>query len=498
MENSNLIELKKRSIKSVFALTGRTIFLQLINLLGYFFITVFLEKAEFGLFILVSAIIDILGYFSDIGLAAALIQKREEPTIKEIRSTFTIQQLIVSTIIIILLLTSPIISKIYGFNRQGILLLYSFAFAFFLSSLKTIPSVLLERKLEFSKIVIPQFIETIAFNLIVVILAWKGFGLTSFTVAVLVRGILGTLTLYLIAPWQVGLNFSFSALKKLLHFGVPYQLNSLLAVVKDKIMILFLGVLIGKEGIALVGWAEKWATMPLRYLLDNTIKVAFPTFARLEHDKEKLKIAVEKTLYFLVIGLLPSLAGIVLLAKPVILLIPRLAKWEPALIPLYFYCFASIWGSLAVLLTTVFNSIGKIKVTFKLMIFWTFLSWIAIPLLASKFNVIGVAAAITLVNLTSIIGIFILKRIININYFSQIIGPVMATFIMLISTHLLQPYFPHNLWGIISTVIIGILSYSISLLIFDNKKFFSEMLYLKKELYPSAFKMQGMSDVPRG
>lgn len=463
-------------------LTSRTVFLQGINFIGYFLVTVFLERAEFGLFIIVSALIDILGYFSDIGLAAALIQKREAPTVKEIRSTFTIQQLIVGTIIIILLLTSPIISKIYGFNRQGILLLYSFAFAFFLSSLKTIPSVLLERKLEFSKIIIPQFIETIVFNLIVVILAWKGFGLASFTVAVLVRSILGTLTLYLIAPWPIGLNFSFSALKNLLHFGVPYQLNSLLAVAKDKIMILLLGVLIGKEGIALVGWAEKWATMPLRYLLDNTIKVAFPTFARLQHDPPRLKKAIEKTLYFLTVIILPSLLIISIVGRPLVSIIPRYLKWQPAIIPLYLYCFASAWGSLAVFLTTIFNAIGHIKTTFKLMILWTLLSWLITPFLAIKYHIIGVALAVALVNGSSIIAIFIIKKWIKINFLAQVKGPFVACLAMLLASLYIQPLLAKNLLGVFENIIAGGMVYIITLLLLDSKKLINEFNYLKAEI----------------
>lgn len=475
-------QVKQKSITSVIALTARTIFLQLINIVGYFIITVFLERKEFGVFILVSAIVDILGYFSDIGLAAALIQKKDKPSLKEIRSTFTIQQLLVFIIILILLFISPVIKKIYNLNGEGMFLLYSFAFAFFFSSLKTIPSVLLERKLEFNKIIIPQFIETIVFNLIVVLFAWKGFGLTSYSLAIILRAIFGTITLYLLAPWSIGFNFSFNVLKKLLHFGIPYQFNSLLAVVKDKIMILLLGIMLGSEGVALIGWAEKWATTPLRYLLDNTIKVAFPAFARLQHDKNRLKIAIEKTLYFLMVFLLPSLTGIALLGKPIISLVPRLIKWQPALIPLYLYCLASVGGVIAVFVTTIFNAVGKIKTTFKLMIFWTILTWALTPFLAWKLNAVGVALAILIVNFSSIIGIFILLKFIKINFFQQLSGPIAATIIMLFTNLLIQKWLPINISGILIIIISGVLVYTLFLILFDRKKIINEFLYLKKEL----------------
>ncbi len=482
MEAIEIQSFKKRSVRSVAVLTSRTVLLQLINFTGYFFITVFLGRAEFGFFILVSAIIDILAYFSDVGLAAALIQKKKKPTLKEIRSTFTIQETIVVFLISILFLFSSLIKRFYQLDQEGVILLYSVALAFLLSSLKTIPSVLLERKLKFNKIIIPQFAETISFNLIVVLLAWKGWGLRSYTVAVLARAVLGTLTMYLIAPWNIGLDFSFKTLKKLLNFGVPYQLNSLLATIKDKFMILILGGIIGSEGLALVGWAEKWATMPLRYFLDNTVKVAFPAFARLQHDKARLKIAVGKSFYFLSFLILPSLAGIVVIAQPLVNLIPRWSKWQPALAALFLYCLASAGGSLAVFLTTLFNAIGKIRTTFKLMIFWTILTWVLTPFLAFKLGFLGVALATVLVNFSSIAALFILKKYLKVNLFSQVIGPLLASIFMLACSQGLKKYLSLNLFSVFLIVLFGILIYTSVIALINKRKLTEEIRFLFQSL----------------
>ena len=227
MEDKNLQRLKKRSISSVITLTLRTVLLQLIAFVGYFFVTIFLDQKQLGLFILVSAVIDILTYFSDIGLAAALIQKKEPIILEEIRSTFTIQQFLVVSLIIILFIFSPLIRKYYSFGNEGMFLLYAFAIAFFMSSLKTIPSVLLERKLKFEKIVFPQIVETIVFNLIVVFLAWKGLGVTSYAFAVLARAFTGTILIYILAPWKIGFSFSKKSLKK-------FKTNLLLCAKKQK------------------------------------------------------------------------------------------------------------------------------------------------------------------------------------------------------------------------------------------------------------------------
>lgn len=478
MDELDASQLKRKSISGVFTLTGRTILLQFINLLGYFFITIFLETAEFGIFILVSAIIDILGYFSDIGLAAALIQKKDRPTIKEIRSTFTIQQILVFSVLILLMVLSPLIRNFYALSKEGMILLYSFAFAFFCSSLKTIPSVLLERKLEFSKIIIPQLVETILFNFVVVTLAWKGWGVSSYSVAVLIRAISGTVMIYLLSPWKIGFNFSFTTLKKLLKFGIPYQGNTLIALVKDKFMILLLGKIIGREGIALIGWAEKWANMPLRYFLDSTLKVAFPAFSRLQHDKDKLKRAIEACLYFLSVLIFPSVVGLSLIGGSLVRIIPRYLKWQPALLPLYFYSFAALWATIATLLTSALTSVGKIKTVFKLMIMWTLLTWILTPALASKYGFLGVALASGLVGISSAIAVYAAKKYLKFDIIPNVMPAIFSTFTMAVVLLLLKKNFPLDIKGVFFQIILGAIIYIGSMILINKNKFLKEIKIL--------------------
>src|SRR5436853_7863802 len=89
-EELSLEVIKKRAIKGIATLTGRTFLLQAIGLISTFVLTVFLNPAEYGLFFLVSAIINFFAYFSDVGLAAALIQKKTTLTTEDLRTTFTI------------------------------------------------------------------------------------------------------------------------------------------------------------------------------------------------------------------------------------------------------------------------------------------------------------------------------------------------------------------------------------------------------------------------
>ena len=88
-----IFQVKQKTVKGLIALIARTGLLQVIAVVATFVLTVFLDPAQFGVFAIVAAAVDILVYFSDIGLAGALIQK-QEVTDDDLATTFTIQQIL--------------------------------------------------------------------------------------------------------------------------------------------------------------------------------------------------------------------------------------------------------------------------------------------------------------------------------------------------------------------------------------------------------------------
>ena len=146
---SEVALIKGKIVGGVIALTTRTFILQLISFFSTFILTVLLSPAVFGVYFLVTAVISFLTYFSDIGLAAALIQKKSEPTRQDLVTVFTIQQSLVGAFVLLIFILTPQVIDFYRLSAQGAFLLRVLAVSFFLSSLKTVPSVILERRLEF-------------------------------------------------------------------------------------------------------------------------------------------------------------------------------------------------------------------------------------------------------------------------------------------------------------------------------------------------------------
>lgn len=470
MEEIDIALIKKKSISGVIALTSRTLILQIIAFSATFLLTIFLSPANFGVFYVVSAIISFLGYFSDIGLAAALIQKKEELTKQDLSTTFTIQQLLVGFITIFALVFSGAIGSFYRLDVSGVWLFRALVISFFLSSLKTIPSVLLERKLEFNKLIIPQILETIGFYGVAVVLAWQRFGIASFTWAVMVRGIVGLFALYIVSPWRVSVGISFPVAKRLLHFGAPFQLNSLLALLKDDLLTVFLGKILPFAEVGYIGWAKKWAEVPLRLIMDSIIRVTFPVFSRLQGSRDTLGKAVDKTLFGLSLTVFPISVGLLFFVRPMVEIIPRYGKWEPALISFYLFAIASVIASLSTPLTNTINAVGKINVTLGLMILWTSLTWVLTIIFIRLIGFNGVALSLLLISSTIILVVSLVKKIVPFSFWANITGALFGAIGQSIWYGFFLMIVPHTTGWYVGVGGTGVILYGMLLWLFESER----------------------------
>jgi O-antigen/teichoic acid export membrane protein len=288
-------------------------------------------------------------------------------------------------------------------------------------------------------------------------------GITSFSIAVLVRGMVGLIIIYLLKPWVPGLKLSFKALKKLLSYGVPYQANSLLAMLKDDGMTVFLGTILGPAGIGFLGWAQKWGYAPLRFFMDHVVKVTFPAFARMQSEKEQLERSVNRSIFFICFLVFPTLIGLLVLAPTLVQVIPKYGKWTPALIPLMFIGINCFFAAITTQLTNLLSSIGKIKTTFKLMVMWTILTWIFVPFLAYKFGINGAAFGYSIVGASSIVAIVVAKRAVKFSLMDSAVKPGFSAFLMGGVLLIVRRFLPVSFNSVWIMMAVGAFTYGISI-----------------------------------
>lgn len=440
MDEFDFLFVARKSIRGIFALISRTFIIQFLSILAFFIISAQLDPSIFGIYIIAQSIIVFFNYFQDVGLAASLIQKKEEPTLSEYRSVFTTQQAIVLLFVIPSLVFAEPITAFYNLDRDGMYLFMALVISFLLTSLRTIPSVMLERKLDFGKLVIPQIGENLVFNISLIVLVLLNFQIASFTIAVLLRSITGVILTYIIMPWSIGLSFSVKDMKQLFSFGIPFQTNNILALVKDDLLIVYIGKILAFSQVGYVGFAQKLAFYPLRLVMDNVIRITFPSYSRLQHDQTAMKIAIEKSLFLVSFFIFPTAFGIMLLSGLFLELIPRYQKWEPAVLSILFFAGNTIFSSISTPLTNFLNAIGKVKITLLFMLFWTAATWGFTLLFIDMFGYNGVAMASFAVSISSLGVIIVTRRYVAFSFIKSVFRQFIAASVMAVFLYVTRSY----------------------------------------------------------
>ena len=122
-------DIKKNTIISALSLFFQSGYSAVLGLGANLAITILLSPEIFGIYITVLSMISLLNYFSDIGLAASLVQKKEVSD-DDIRTTFTIQQILVITIVTLGYLLTGFIQRFYKLPQTGVYLYWALLISF--------------------------------------------------------------------------------------------------------------------------------------------------------------------------------------------------------------------------------------------------------------------------------------------------------------------------------------------------------------------------------
>jgi len=428
---NNIKQIKQRGVLSAGSLLFQSGFSAILGFAAFFILTLKSNLYLLGIYNTVLAMMAFFNYFSSLGLAAAIIQKKEVDE-KDLNTAFIIQTgLSIFIIVVGLILTNYLFVIYKDLPKNAVYLYWSLLFSFFFLSLKTIPSVLLEKKIQIYKVVLVSLIENLVFYSVVIIMSLLNMDIFSLVVAVIARSLVGVIMIYIMNPWSPRLIFSKSSAKSLLSYGVPFQGNSFLALIKDDLMIIYLGAVIGFEKLSIVTFAKKYAEFSIRLIMDNINRVAFPVFSQFQNDKTLLKKSVEKILFYEALFIMPIIIGSIFIFDNLLNIMPGYyAKWRIALVSFYFFSFSALFVSLYSPLINLFNSIGKVKLTLVIMVILTGLNWLFIPPLIKIFGFQGISIAFFIISFSFIFVFMKAKSTVDFSLQNAFGAPIVSTLAM--------------------------------------------------------------------
>ncbi len=407
------MSLGQKAIKS-------TIFVALTSYAGEgvnFIVSIILARLllpeHFGIIALAMFFLELFGRVREFGFDQALIHRQTDPI--KARATHFLLQVGTSLFSVILTLAfGPLLLRFYAPEVVQVLIIFSLFYL--LKAATATPRIVLEKDLRFANSTSIDFFALVFSSILAVVTALAGFGLWSLVVYQVANTVFAGIAFWRLRSWEFVLVIDRDEIIWFLKFGFFLWLGGLTTFILFKYNDFIAGTFLGTATLGFYSRAFTFAQRPTSSITSVVSRVALPTYALLQHDREKLSF----TFNFV-------LRNIVRFSAPLSLLLFLLAddftnvllgeKWLP-MIPIFrlllIYGFLrSVFDDAGAFLT----AIGKPQLVSVYLGVQALIILITTPLLIRSFGINGAAISLDFVLLVGIIlAYFFVSRFVNIDY----------------------------------------------------------------------------------
>ncbi len=434
-----------------------------------------LSPADFGLMAMVLVFINFAQTYTDLGISAAIVH-RQDATAEQLASLYWTN---VATGILTFLFTwlaTPLITQVFHEPRL-VPLLRAAAVAFIIGGATAQFETLLLRDLRFRLLAFPEITSSLASLLLGVTLALSGFGVWSLVLAFIGGVAVESAALLLLgfSAYRPLLHFRASDLKAYLQFGLYQMGERLMNCFSARIDQILIARLLGAQALGYYVFAFNLSYRPIWRINPLITRIAFPLFAKVQDDRERLRRGYLRMINVLTTINAPLLIGLASVAP---LLVPVVfgSKWMPSVILIQLLSLSGLQRSIFAPIGTLQNAKGRADLGFK----WhSMLCAASVPLIyaGAKWNgVVGVAGILMVLPLALGIPFYflMLRPLIGrcgSDYAVAIFKPIAAAFAMSFAVAMvsLLPSGAGSAWMLGTEFLVGAVVYCVVSGLTDKK-----------------------------
>ncbi|MCB2141175.1 lipopolysaccharide biosynthesis protein [bacterium] len=389
---------------------GGKFFGQLITWIITIIVIRLLEPADYGLVSLTSVFVGFLTMLNELGLGAAIVQKREIPE-NTLKALFSIILLISILFYLFLFAIAPVISLFYNEPRL-VKLINVLALQFVFMGFTVLPQSLLLREMAFSKLAKVEFFASIIGALVTLILAFLEYGVWALVWGTLAIRIVSVVGLNVVKPVLYSPQLVFKGIKEYFYFGGYVTLSRILWYFYITADILIVGKILGKDLLGFYSVGVYLANLPMEKLSGLINQVAFPAFSSISSNIDVAALHFLKAVRVMSFIAFPVLWGISSIA-PEIVDIFLGHKWGMATLPLLIIAVIVPVRMVHNLINPTALGLGMPKISFLNSLFPVFLMPLSF-VIGSFWGLLGVSLAWVIA--------FPVVFMVNISRISKILG----------------------------------------------------------------------------
>lgn len=369
--------------------SGSQILAQMISWGSTLFVIRILDPSDYGLFAMTQVILIFLTFLSGYGFASSLIQSdRLEPM--RVRQAFGMLLLINTALALTQVAIAPLAADYYGQPEVADLLRWQ-ALIYVAGPFMVIPDVLLIRRLEFTRQAIVTVITTALGAGCAISLALSGAGVWALVIAPIVIFWTRAIGLMIATRFFVVPSFDFRGAGEMFSFGTALLLTQMLWVIQSQADIFIAGRVLDPHLLGLYVEALFLTQIFTSRFVPALNEVAFPAYARMQKDGDKLASSFLTAVRLIMALALPLYLGLAVTSAEVVETLFGL-KWVEMSPLVSILALAMPILTVQILFAPALNALGKPRITVRNAAFGAVVMPAAF-LIGVQFGAVGLAFA---------------------------------------------------------------------------------------------------------
>ncbi len=332
-----------------------------------------IDTEQYGIATKCIWIFPILDQATDLGLSAAVIQ-RDDHSESVISTVFWMNLGTATLLFVVLLVLAPVVAvHFYGHAIIGwMLIVYGTKLLF--QNLYFIPIAMMKRELRFKELSVIRVYANLAEFIGKVGFAWAGFGIWCFVLGPMCRVLVTGIGAQLRHPWRPKMVLRINEAKEYITFGLKTSASQILFYFYTNVDYPVVGYYFGDHWLGIYRLAYEVVLEPVRMISNVIVDIAFPAFAKLRLEKDRLIAQFVSFTRLNLITVMTYSAIVLVAAEDVIaVFFPKYAGAETAVRIL---CVVAVLRAVSFVVPPLLDGVGKPERTFT----YTVTAAIALPL----------------------------------------------------------------------------------------------------------------------
>lgn len=347
-----------------------------------------LGPENFGIVGQATVYIMITGIFLDLGLAATIIQRPRLDRV-DVGSAVWLNLLIGSGLAGLTVVAAPVLASFFH-TPELAWVLRVLAASFVLRAFAVVPAALLTRSMRFRSLGSAEILSTFVGGAIGIVAAANGAGYWALVVQTLTFDGL-YLALLLRVTGRPAMAWSGTAVRRLWSFSSRVMGADLINYVSDNGDKFLIARFLGATPLALYSLGARVLVLPVQTLGQTANRVIFPTFSRLQHDRERLARFFLDATEALGLAVFPMMV-LAVVAAPLAVPVVFGEAWQPAVVPLQLLAMMGIPRLLASVTGPVVLAAGRADWELRWSIATTIVAFIGFAI-GLHWGIVGVAVS---------------------------------------------------------------------------------------------------------